>query len=73
MGIEILYAIGALLLLGALIWGAKDWCFPPDVFMAEFQQRYPNAFARIIEDAGHYLLEDSPEETLAAIRDFLEK
>ncbi len=57
----------------ALIWGAKDWCFPPDVFMAEFQQRYPNAFARIIEDAGHYLLEDSPEETLAAIREFLEK
>lgn len=57
----------------ALVWGVKDWCFPPDVFMNEFLKYYPNAFARRIEDAGHYLLEDSPKETLAAIREFLEK
>ena len=57
----------------ALIWGVKDWCFPPEVFMAEFLKYYPNAFTRRIEDAGHYLLEDSPRETLAAIREFLEK
>ncbi len=57
----------------ALIWGVKDWCFPPEVFMTEFLKYYPNAFTRRIEDAGHYLLEDSPQETLAAIREFLEK
>ena len=57
----------------ALIWGVKDWCFPPEVFMAEFLKYYPNAFTRRIEDAGHYLLEDSPRETLAAIREFSEK
>ncbi len=57
----------------ALIWGVQDWCFPPDVFMEEFLKYYPNAFARKIEDSGHYLLEDSPDEALAALREFLER
>ena len=57
----------------ALIWGVKDWCFPPEVFLEEFLKFYPNAYVRKIQDAGHYLLEDSPAETLAAIREFLEK
>lgn len=56
----------------ALIWGVKDWCFPPEVFLDGFLKYYPNAFVRKIEDAGHYLLEDSPEETISAIQEFLE-
>lgn len=57
----------------ALIWGVKDWCFPPEVFLEEFLKYYPDAFVHKIEDAGHYLLEDSSEETLGAMREFLEK
>lgn len=57
----------------ALIWGVKDWCFPPDVFMDEFLKTWPNAYTHKIPDSGHYLLEDSPKETLAAMREFLEK
>ena len=57
----------------ALIWGAKDWCFPPDVFLNRFLDFYPNAFVRIIEDAGHYLMEDSKEATLDAVREFLQR
>lgn len=57
----------------ALIWGVKDWCFPPEVFLDEFLKYYPNAYVKKIEDAGHYLLEDSPKETLASIREFLER
>ena len=57
----------------ALIWGVKDWCFPPEVFLEEYLKYYPNAFVRKIEDSGHYLLEDSPDEALAAMREFLER
>lgn len=57
----------------ALIWGVKDWCFPPEVFLDEFLKYYPNAYVKKIEDAGHYLLEDSSKETLGSIREFLER
>lgn len=57
----------------ALVWGVQDWCFPPDVFLNGYLEYYPNAYVHKIADAGHYLLEDSPEEATAAIREFLEK
>ncbi|MCF0235100.1 MAG: alpha/beta hydrolase, partial [Thermoguttaceae bacterium] len=57
----------------ALIWGMKDWCFPPEVFLEKFLEYYPDAFVRKLADAGHYLMEDAPEETIAAIREFLEQ
>lgn len=57
----------------ALIWGVKDWCFPPEVFLDGFLKYYPGAYVKKIEDAGHYLLEDSPKETLASVREFLER
>ena len=57
----------------ALIWGVKDWCFPPEIFLEEYLKYYPNAFVHKIEDAGHYLLEDSLDETVAAMREFLDK
>ena len=56
-----------------LIWGAKDWCFPPEVFLEEFLKYYPKAYVHRVEDAGHYLMEDSPQETLAATREFFER
>ena len=57
----------------ALIWGVKDWCFPPEVFLEEYLKYYPHAYVHKIEDSGHYLLEDSPEEAIGAIREFLEQ
>lgn len=56
----------------ALIWGAKDWCFPPEVFLEEFLKYYPNAYVCKLEQAGHYLLEDQTDETLQALRHFLQ-
>lgn len=53
-----------------LIWGMKDWCFRPDC-LREFQAVWPNATSVEIDDAGHYVIEDAPEETLAAIESFL--
>ena len=48
----------------------KDWCFRPEC-LRRFQDAWPNATAVEIPDAGHYVIEDAPTETLDAIADFL--
>ena len=53
-----------------LVWGMKDWCFRPEC-LQRFQSVWPNAQSKAIKDAGHYVLEDAPEETLAAIARFI--
>ena len=55
-----------------LCWGMKDWCFPPE-FLKRFLSDYPEAEVCKIEEAGHYLLEDSPEKVIEAIGAFFEK
>ena len=52
------------------IWGAKDFVFDLK-FLDEFKRRFPNALSHIFHDAGHYLFEDKPEESLKLIRNFL--
>jgi haloalkane dehalogenase len=53
-----------------LLWGLADFVF--DRHFLEAWQRYlPQAQVRAWADAGHYLLEDAPEEVLPALRDFL--
>ena len=52
------------------IWGMRDWCFSPE-FLAEFRRRFPDAFVHEIPDAGHYVLEDAPDEVLQVSRHFL--
>ncbi|WP_413430954.1 alpha/beta fold hydrolase [Crateriforma spongiae] len=54
-----------------LIWGMQDWCFRPEC-LERFQGHWPNATVVPIEDAGHYVLEDAPNETLNAIDEFLQ-
>ena len=54
-----------------LVWGMKDWCFRPEC-LRRFQSEWPNAEVVEIQDAGHYVIEDAPEETLNAIRQFLD-
>jgi haloalkane dehalogenase len=53
-----------------LVWGMRDWCFRPDC-LHRFKQVWPNAQAVAIDDAGHYVMEDATDETLAAIDRFL--
>ncbi len=53
-----------------LLWGMRDFVFDKH-FLADFQARFPHAETRTWPDCGHYLLEDAPDETLAAIEDFL--
>ena len=53
-----------------LVWGMKDWCFRPEC-LRRFQSVWPSATTVEIADAGHYVIEDAPEETLDAIENFL--
>lgn len=52
-----------------LIWGEQDWCFTP-CFLEEFQQRFPQAEALLISDAGHYVFEDAHEVILPRVKEF---
>lgn len=54
-----------------LVWGMKDWCFRAEC-LQRFEAVWPEAQAVRIADAGHYVLEDAPEETLGAIGRFLD-
>lgn len=53
-----------------ILWGARDPVFDPG-FLAEWRRRLPDARVREFPEAGHYLLEDEPEECLAEIQAFL--
>ncbi|MFH2058685.1 MAG: alpha/beta fold hydrolase [Pseudomonadota bacterium] len=52
------------------LWGAKDFVFDL-TFFNEFKRRFPNAQSKIFQDAGHYLFEDKPKETITLIKAFL--
>ena len=55
-----------------IVWGEKDWCFTPE-FREEWMRRFPKAEVHRLEHAGHWLLEDEPEEALRFVREFLER
>lgn len=55
-----------------ILWGEKDWCFTPR-FREEWMRRFPKAEVQRLEQAGHWLLEDEPQETLRLVRGFLER
>jgi pimeloyl-ACP methyl ester carboxylesterase len=52
-----------------IIWGEQDWCFTTD-FLAEWQQRFPQADVHRIPDAGHYVVEDAHEQIIPWVREF---
>ncbi|MCC6126312.1 MAG: alpha/beta fold hydrolase [Pirellulales bacterium] len=55
-----------------LIWGMQDWCFTP-WFLEKFREFLPQAEVHRIADAGHYVVQDSPEEVVRIMREFLRK
>lgn len=54
----------------ALVWGMRDWCFTPH-FLERFRQFFPEAEVHGLADAGHYVVEDAPEQVERIVRDFL--
>ncbi len=52
-----------------LIWGMLDWCFTP-AYLKRFLQFFPEADVHRLENAHHYLLEDAPDDVIAAMDSF---
>jgi haloalkane dehalogenase len=55
-----------------LVWGMRDWCFTP-AFLRRFQEFFPLAKVCRLNEAGHYVMEDAPQQVLAAIQAFLQR
>jgi len=53
-----------------LIWGMKDWCFRPEC-LERFIKLWPDAAVVRLDDVGHYVMEDAPDEVITAMRKFL--
>jgi len=63
--------LAALGLPTLILWGAKDE-FAPVGGAYRFQKQLPDTRLVVLEDAGHYLMEDDPVRVGAEIRGFLE-
>jgi haloalkane dehalogenase len=53
-----------------LIWGMQDWCFRPDS-LARFEATWPNAEVHRLQDVGHWVIEDAPDEAQMIVERFL--
>jgi haloalkane dehalogenase len=55
-----------------ICWGELDFVFDRH-FLAEWQQRFPDAEIHRFPDCGHYILEDAKEEIVPLISAFLDR
>jgi pimeloyl-ACP methyl ester carboxylesterase len=55
-----------------LLWGLKDFVFD-EHFLKEWQRHFPQAEAHVWHDCSHYLLEDSGQEAIVKISEFLRR
>lgn len=53
-----------------ICWGRHDFVFTLD-FLSEWQRRFPDAEVHQFHNAGHYLLEDAPDQVLTLVQGFL--
>jgi pimeloyl-ACP methyl ester carboxylesterase len=54
-----------------ILWGAQDFVFTVEDYLAQWQARFPFAETRLIPDAGHYVVEDAHERIAAWIAEFM--
>ena len=55
-----------------LVWGMQDWCFT-EACLDRFISYWPDADVHRIHDAGHWVVEDAPEEVAEQLADFLSR
>ncbi|GAM11029.1 haloalkane dehalogenase [Geobacter sp. OR-1] len=55
-----------------IVWGELDFVFDR-YFLAEWQQRFPNAEVHSYPDCGHYILEDARDEVVPLISEFIQR
>lgn len=54
------------------LWGKQDFCFHLG-FFRHFKKVYPHAESIVLENAGHYLIEDAPHDVSSYLNRFLEQ
>jgi haloalkane dehalogenase len=64
--------LAALQLPTKIIWGAKDR-FAPVGGAHRFHKEIPESELVVLDDAGHFLMEDQPERVAAEIREFAQR
>ena len=52
-----------------IIWGGRDAWLDP-AFARRLHERLPTSDLRLIPEAGHFVMEDAPEEVTGELRDF---
>lgn len=55
-----------------LVWGMRDWCFTPEC-LDRFVAAWPQAEAHRLDDVGHWVVEDAPDEAAALVENFLRR
>ena len=57
----------------AIIFGAQDKFFDPDVIVPDFQRAFgvSPGYITVVEEAGHYIQEQAPAQYVGAVLDFL--
>ncbi|MGZ5304286.1 MAG: alpha/beta fold hydrolase, partial [Bacteroidia bacterium] len=55
-----------------LLWGMKDKFFPAETMIPKWLATFPQVKLVKLEKVGHFFQEEAPEETVKAIREFLE-
>lgn len=53
-----------------LVWGVRDWCFTTEC-LERFNANWPKAETCRLEDVGHWVMEDAPEEAESCVAEFL--
>ncbi len=53
-----------------ILWGKHDFVFDSD-YLSEWQRRFPQAEVHHFSDAGHYVLEDLPDDVIRIIKNFI--
>lgn len=54
------------------VWGMKDWCFTP-ACLRRLQQALPKASTVELNDVGHYVMEEAPDEVCDALAGLLKQ
>jgi haloalkane dehalogenase len=55
-----------------ICWGRHDFVFDLDYFN-EWRQRFPTAEPHLFKEAGHYILEDAPDQVARLMTDFFNR
>jgi haloalkane dehalogenase len=53
-----------------LVWGMRDWCFRPSC-LERFQALWPDAKTVPLQDVGHYVMEEAPEDVVSNVQSIL--